>query len=315
MPQTELISVVAPVYNEADGIAEFHRRVGAALADVTFELILVNDGSRDGSGVLMEQIAVADRRVRCLHLSRNFGHQAALTAGIDAAQGDAVVTIDADLQDPPEFIPDLLAHWRGGADVVHAVRHVRPGEPRMRLWAIRAFYRVFERISGLPDFPGNSGDFRLMNRTAADALRSLPEHNRFIRGLVSWVGFRQISVEYEREARFAGRSKYPLSKLLRLATDGVVSFSSAPLRFAAGLGLLFSAVSFLCVPIIVALRLGGLYTVSGTASIHILVLLVGGIQLVFLGTLGEYIGRGYDETKGRPVYIVAPPPAVPLNDD
>ena len=170
----------------------------------------------------MEQIAAADRRVRCLHLSRNFGHQAALTAGIDAAQGDAVVTIDADLQDPPEFIPELLADWRAGADVVHAVRHVRPGEPRMRLWAIRAFYRVFERISGLQDFPGNSGDFRLINRMAADALRSLPEHNRFIRGLVSWVGFRQISIEYEREERFAGSSKYPLSKLLRLATDGVV---------------------------------------------------------------------------------------------
>ncbi len=310
----ELISVVAPVYNEADGIAEFHRRVSAALVAEHYELILVDDGSRDGSGVLLAQLAAADSRVRCVHLSRNFGHQAAVTAGIDTAEGDAVVTIDADLQDPPEFIPELLAAWRAGADVVHAVRHVRPGEPRVRLLAIRGFYRVFERISGLPDFPGNSGDFRLMSRRAADALRALPERNRFIRGLVSWVGFRQVSIEYERATRFAGESKYPLSKLLRLAADGVVSFSSAPLRFAAGLGLMLSAFAFLAIPIVIALRLAGLYHVSGIASVHILVLLIGGIQLVFLGTLGEYIGRGYDETKGRPVYIVGPPPPVPRDD-
>ncbi|MDX6681712.1 MAG: polyisoprenyl-phosphate glycosyltransferase [Solirubrobacteraceae bacterium] len=304
----QLVSVVAPVYDEADGIAEFHARLSAALADEDYELILVDDGSSDGSAELMEELAAADPHVRCVHLSRNFGHQAAVTAGIDMARGDAVVTIDADLQDPPEMIPTLLAMWRAGNDVVHAVRHVRPGEPRLRLWAIRAFYRVFARMSRLPDFPGNSGDFRLMSRAAADAVRALPERVRFVRGLVSWVGFRQVSVQYERDARFAGRSKYPFSRLLLLAVDGVVSFSAVPLRFAAALGLIFSTVSFLAIPIVIALRLAGLYEVSGIASIHILVLLIGGIQLVFLGILGEYLSRNYDESKGRPVYIVRDPP-------
>jgi len=311
----QLISVVAPVYDEAGSIGEFHRRVSAALADENYELILVNDGSRDGSAELLEELSAADPHVRCVHLSRNFGHQAAVTAGIDMALGDAVVTIDADLQDPPEFIPTLLAIWREGNDVVHAVRHVRPGEPRLRLWAIRAFYRVFARVSGLPDFPGNSGDFRLMNRTAADAIRALPERVRFVRGLASWVGFRQVSVQYERDPRFAGRSKYSFATLLLLAIDGVVSFSAVPLRFAAALGLLFSTVSFLAIPIVIVLRVAGLYEVSGIASIHILVLLIGGIQLVFLGILGEYLSRNYDESKGRPVYIVAEPPPRPPKSD
>lgn len=309
MERPELVSIVAPVFNESECLDEFHRRVSAALAGETFELILVNDGSRDGSAEAIESLAARDPRVRAIHLSRNFGHQAALTAGLDAAVGDAVVTLDADLQDPPEFIPALLAAWRGeGADVVHAVRHVRPGEPRWRLWSIRTFYRVFARVSGLADFPGNSGDFRLMSRRARDAVCSLPERVRFVRGLVSWVGFRQLSLEYERDARYAGRSHYTLSRLLGLAADGVVSFSSAPLRSAAALGLVLSTVAFLAIPIVVALRLLGLYAVSGIASIHILVLLVGGIQLVFLGVLGEYLGRNYDEAKARPVYIVGPPP-------
>lgn len=304
----DLISVVAPVYNEVETLAELHRRVTGALSGERFELILVDDGSSDGSAKLMDELRESDARVRPVHLSRNFGHQAAVTAGIDCAEGAAVVTLDADLQDPPEFIPQLLEEWRNGADVVHAVRHIRAGEPRIRLYAIRFFYRLFSRLSGLRDFPGNSGDFRLIGRPALDALKQLPERHRFVRGLVSWVGFRQVSIVYERDARYAGRSKYPVAKLMKLALDGIVSFSTAPLRTAALLGLVFSALAFLTIPVVIVLRLAGLYEVSGIASIHILVLLIGGIQLVFLGVVGEYLARSYDEAKARPVYIVAQPP-------
>jgi glycosyltransferase involved in cell wall biosynthesis len=306
---TALVSVVAPVYNEVDTLREFHRRVTAALAGHRHELVLVNDGSTDGSGELLERLAAEDPRVRPVHLSRNFGHQAAVTAGLEAARGAAAVTIDADLQDPPEVIPRMLEQWSAGADVVHGVRHERRGEPRRRLILIRAFYRVFNRLSGLSDFPGNSGDFRLISRPALDALNALPERNRFVRGLVSWVGFRQVSVVYEREARYAGQSKYPLRKLLSLAANGILSFSAVPLRVAAWLGLVMSVTAFLAIPVVVVLRLAGLYEVSGIASIHILVLLVGGIQLLFLGVLGEYLARDYDETKRRPVYVLgeAPP--------
>ena len=303
-----VVSVVAPAYNEVETLKEFHRRVASALEGEEFELVLVNDGSTDGTAELLEQLAGTDHRVRPVHLARNFGHQAAVTAGIDLARGDAVITIDADLQDPPEVIPRLLGAWRDGAEVVHAVRHVRPGEPRYRLLAIRWFYRTFARIAGLPDFPGNSGDFRLIGRRAVEVLTMMPERNRFIRGLVSWVGFRQVSVEYERDARFAGTSKYPLRKLMRLAFDGIVSFSAVPLKLASVLGLVFSGVAFLAIPVVVILRLLGLYEVSGIASVHILVLLIGGLQLVFLGIAGEYIARNYDEAKGRPMYVIGPPP-------
>jgi glycosyltransferase involved in cell wall biosynthesis len=304
-----LISVVAPVYNEIETLPEFHRRVTLALTGQRYELVLVNDGSTDGSAELLEQLAAGDPRVRAVHLSRNFGHQAAVTAGLDAAGGAVAVTIDADLQDPPDVIPRLVEEWRRGADVVHGVRHERRGESRRRLVGIRAFYRVFNRLSGLSGFPGNSGDFRLISRPALDALNELPERNRFVRGLVSWVGFRQVSVVYERDARYAGRSKYPLSKLLRLAADGILSFSAVPLRMAAWLGLVMSAVAFVAIPVVVVLRIAGLYEVSGIASIHILVLLVGGIQLLFLGVLGEYLARDYDETKRRPVYVLGQPPS------
>jgi dolichol-phosphate mannosyltransferase len=303
-----LVSVVAPVYNEVETLSEFHRRVTAALAGHDYELVLVNDGSSDGSAELLERLAAEDSHVRPLHLSRNFGHQAAVTAGLEAARGDAAVTIDADLQDPPEVIPRLIEQWQAGADVVHGVRHERRGEPKRRLFLINAFYRVFNRLSGLASFPGHSGDFRLISRPALDALNALPERNRFVRGLVSWVGFEQVSVVYERDARFAGESKYPLRKLFGLAANGILSFSAVPLRVAAWLGLVMSVTAFVAIPVVVVLRLAGLYEVSGIASIHILVLLVGGIQLLFLGVLGEYLARDYDETKRRPVYIVGERP-------
>jgi polyisoprenyl-phosphate glycosyltransferase len=305
-PERPLISVVAPAFNELDTLQAFYARLTAALADEEYELVIVDDGSTDGTGVLLDQMATADDRLSPLHLSRNFGHQAAVTAGIDYARGDVVITIDADLQDPPEVIPRLLERWRAGADVVHAVRHVRPGEGRLRLFAIRQFYALFTRLARLETFPGNAGDFRLIGGPALAALRALPERNRFVRGLVSWVGFNQESVVYEREARFAGRSKYPLRKLMHLASDGLVAFSTAPLRMAAVLGLLFSAGAFAAIPVVIVLRMLDLYHVSGIASVHILILLIGGIQLVFLGVIGEYLGRTYDEGKRRPIYLVAP---------
>jgi polyisoprenyl-phosphate glycosyltransferase len=304
-----LISVVAPVYNEVETLPEFHTRLTQALAAERYELVLVNDGSTDGSAELIEQLAASDPSVVAVHLSRNFGHQAAVTAGLRAARGAAAVTIDADLQDPPEVIPRLLEQWRKGADVVHGVRHERRGESRRRLAVIRAFYRLFNRLSGLSAFPGHSGDFRLIARPALDALNALPERNRFVRGLVAWVGFRQESLVYERDARFAGRSKYPFSKLFALAADGIVSFSALPLRLAAWLGLVMAGVAFIAIPVVVILRVAGLYEVSGIASIHILVLLVGGIQLLFLGVLGEYLARDYDETKRRPVYVLGRAPS------
>src|SRR4051812_31228893 len=311
---TALVSVVAPVYNEIETLPEFHRRLSEALAGRRYELVLVDDGSTDGTGLLLQQLAARDPAVRPLHLSRNSGHQAAIPAGLEAARGDATVTIDADLQDPPEVILRLLEQWEAGADVVHGVRHERRGESRRRLFFIRGFYRVFDRLSGLPNFPGHSGDFRLISRPALDALNALPERNRFVRGLISWVGFRQVSVVYERDARFAGSSKYPLRKLLSLAANGILSFSALPLRLAAWLGLVMSVTAFVAIPVVVILRLAGLYEVSGIASIHILVLLVGGIQLLFLGVLGEYLARDYDETKRRPVYVLGEPPPLEEQD-
>ena len=300
--------MVAAVFNEIESLAEFYRRTSQALVSEDYEIVLVDDGSTDGTASSADALAASDRRVRTLHLSRNFGHQAALSAGYDAARGDAVITIDADLQDPPEVLPVLLAAWRAGADVVHAVRTVRPGEPRLRLWAISLFYRLFARLTAMPDFPGNAGDFRLLSRPAVKALVDLPERNRFLRGLAAWVGFRQTTIVYERDVRFAGQSKYPLRKLVRLAADGVVSFSAAPLRAASLLGVVFAALAFAAIPIVVVLKLTGLYAVTGIASIHILVLLVGGIQMVFLGVLGEYLSRTYDEAKARPTYLLRPEP-------
>ena len=303
-PNHPEISIVAPAYNEEAGLVEFCRRVAQVMAEHDYELIVVDDGSADRTPAVLADIAAADPRVRVARLSRNFGHQAALSAGLTLARGDAVVSIDADLQDPPEVILRLIERWRAGADVVHAVRHVRPGEPRLRLLAIRVFYSAFGRISGLENYPGNSGDFRLISRRALDEVIALPERNRFVRGLVSWVGFRQEAVEYEREERFAGASKYPFAKLAQLAADGVISFSTLPLRLTALVGLICSFIAFLAIPVVVGLRLAGLYEVTGVASIHILVLGLGGLQLTSLGIVGEYLARAYDESKARPAFII-----------
>jgi glycosyltransferase involved in cell wall biosynthesis len=300
--QTPFVSVVAPLLNEAETLVRFYERTRDALNDHRFELVFVDDGSSDTTPALLRSLAEADGRVRAVVLSRNFGHQAALTAGLDHARGDAVVTIDADLQDPPELIPQMIEHWRSGSDVVHAVRVVRRGERRLSLATKRWFYRVFSRLSEV-EYLSDSGDFRLIDRRALDALLELRESNRFLRGMAVWIGYTQTAVPYDRDPRYAGRTKYSFRKLVRLAVDGIASFSRVPLQLAALVGAIVSAAALLFIPVVVALKLAGLY-VPGVASVHILILILGGVQLVTLGIVGEYLGRIYDEVKARPLYLV-----------
>jgi polyisoprenyl-phosphate glycosyltransferase len=299
-----VISVVAPVYNEVATLAELHRRLTAVLEPLgPYEIVLVDDGSADGSWELLLGLSTRDARLRLVRLSRNFGHQAALSAGLDAARGDAVVLMDADLQDPPEVIPELVARWHDGFDVVYAVRGQREGEGRLRLAAIALFYRLLRRMTTTA-IPENAGDFRLLSRRAADAIVAMPERARFLRGMTSWIGFRQTGVTYTRDARFAGDSKYPPSKLLRLALDGITSFSTVPIRVVTGLG--FALVVF-CVGVLawtLYVRFFTSHHPQGWTSVIAVVLLLGGVQLLSLGVIGQYVARIFDETKQRPLYIV-----------
>ncbi len=298
----ELLSVVAPVYNEEALIDEFYSRVCSALDGLPFELVLVDDGSTDGSPIALDHIAANDPRVRVIFLSRNFGHQTALTAGLDHARGDAVVMLDADLQDPPELIVRMLDHWRAGCDVVYAVREEREGESRFKLATASWFYRLFDKLAQVELQP-NSGDFRLLDRRALDALLSMRERNRFLRGMTVWVGYRQAAVPYRRDPRYAGVTKYTLSKMLRFSLDAISSFSHRPLQLATLLGFLISTLAFIAIPVVVILRILGSY-LPGFGSITIAVLLLGGIQLIAIGIIGEYVGRIYDEVKDRPLYLV-----------
>jgi polyisoprenyl-phosphate glycosyltransferase len=299
-----VISIVAPVYNERGSIDELYRRVTLAVAQFgAYELVLVDDGSVDGSWERMLELAARDRHVRLFRLSRNFGHQAALSAGLDVARGDAVVLIDADLQDPPEVIPELVAKWRQGFDVVYAVRGRREGEPRLRLAAIRLFYRLLYRITPT-SVPQDTGDFRLLSRRAVDAVSGMPERARFLRGMTSWIGYRQTGVTYTREARFAGNSKYPLPKLLRLALDGITSFSTAPIKLVTAIG--FALVVF-CAGVLawsLYVRFFTNHHPQGWTSVIAVVLLLGGVQLLSLGVIGQYVARIFDETKQRPLYLI-----------
>jgi polyisoprenyl-phosphate glycosyltransferase len=299
------LSVVVPIFNEVETVRELYARLTRAVSPLgDYEVVFVDDGSRDNSWELLTELAVDDPHVRLIRLSRNFGHQIALTAGVDAARGEAIVTIDGDLQDPPDVIPALVARWREGYDVVYGVRTERPGETRYKLWTARLFYRLIQRLSSV-EIPQEAGDFRLLSRRAADAFRSMPERARFVRGMTSWVGFRQIGVPYERAPRFAGSTKYPTRRMVRFAADAVTAFSTAPLRIVSTLG--FTMVGF-C-----ALYLGyALYkrfftddTVTGWTTVIVLLLLIGGAQLIGLGVIGEYVGRTYDEAKRRPLYIVS----------
>jgi len=299
-------SIVVPIFNEEAIIPELHRRLSAMLdgLDGPSELILVNDGSRDRSIELMRDIAARDPRVKVLSFSRNFGHQMAITAGIDHAAGEAVVVIDADLQDPPEVIPDLIKAWQNGAELVYAQRSERKGETLFKKFTASFFYRLITSMTDLK-IPVDTGDFRLMDRKVVEALKAVREHHRFMRGLSIWVGFKQAGVQYVRQERFAGETKYPLKKMVRFATDGITSFSYVPLQLATTAGFIFAGVALVSIPVVAILRLLGNNFFGGQATTLIAVLLLGGVQLIFLGILGEYLGRIYDEVKKRPLYIVS----------
>ncbi|MGQ9496180.1 MAG: glycosyltransferase family 2 protein [Thermoanaerobaculaceae bacterium] len=299
------LSVVVPVYNEEETLHELARRLRQVLEGLvaTWEILFVDDGSRDRSWEIILQLAQEEPRIRGLRFSRNFGHQMAFFAGIEHAKGDAVVIMDGDLQDPPELIPELLAKHRQGYEVVYAVRAARHGETLFKKLTAKIFYRLFARLTSL-NLPLDTGDFRLMGKRAVEAFKRLPERHRFTRGLVTWLGFSQVGVAYERAPRYAGTSKYPLRKMLRLAFDAVTSFSHAPLQVATGLGFLVSGFAFVYIVVALAFKLAGVFR-PGYTSLMAAILFLGGVQLVMVGLLGEYVGRIYDEVKRRPLYLVA----------
>jgi polyisoprenyl-phosphate glycosyltransferase len=302
---TPTYSLVVPAFNEEGVITELAARLAAVMdaLDEDAEAILVDDGSTDRTYELMREAAEADPRFRIVRLSRNFGHQIALTAGVDASAGDAVVVLDADLQDPPEVVLQLAARWREGFDVVYAVRDVRDGETPFKRMTAAAFYRAFNRISEVK-VPLDVGDFRLVDRRVLDVFTRMRESNRFVRGMFSWVGLRQTGVLYRRSERFAGETHYPLRKMLRFAMTGVISFSSAPLRVALNLGFLVSGLSFALAGWSLVVKLAGFYNVPGWTSIVVVITLLGGIQLIVLGVIGEYIGDIHVEVKRRQLYVV-----------
>jgi polyisoprenyl-phosphate glycosyltransferase len=298
-------SLVVPIFNEEETLSELARRLTLLLdaLDGPAEVVLVDDGSSDRSYDLMVAAREIDPRFKVLRLSRNFGHQIAITAGMDVAAGNAVIVMDADLQDPPEVVLEMAARWREGFDVIYGVREGRPGDTRFKKATASVFYRFLRRVSNI-DVPLDVGDFRLVDRRALEAFKSMRETNRYVRGMFSWIGFRQVGVTFQRDERFAGDTKYPLTKMLKFATDGVVSFSAAPLRLALNLGFAVSALSFALGVLAVILKLAGFYSIPGLASIAVFVAFLGGIQLLVLGLMGEYIARIHDEVKDRPLYLV-----------
>lgn len=298
-------SIVIPAYNEEDVLCETYKRLTAALASLeNYELIFVNDGSRDQTAQIIYGFVKSDARVRLLNFSRNFGHQAAITAGIDYSRGDAVIIIDADLQDPPEVIPEMAHLWKQGYEVVYGKRKKRRGETAFKKASAKAYYRFLNKMTNV-DIPVDTGDFRLLDRKVCNALKSLREKTRYVRGLVSWVGYKQIAVEYVRDERYAGETKYPLSKMIKFAMDGITAFSYRPLKLATSLGFLLSVGSFIYLLVIVFQRLFTNSTITGWASTIAVILLSQGIILMILGLMGEYIGRIYEEIKDRPLYIVS----------
>jgi dolichol-phosphate mannosyltransferase len=303
MPIT--FSIVAPVFNELDNLLELYRRVREVMsgAHETWELVLVDDGSTDGSTERILQLAKQDQHVRPVIFARNFGHQVAITAGWDYARGEAVVIIDADLQDPPEAIPDLIAKWREGYEVVYAVRAEREGETWFKKATAALFYRIVRRITDVK-IPVDTGDFRLMDRKVVEVLKTMRERHRFPRGMSAWVGFRQIGVPYKRGARHAGVTKYPFKNMLKLALNAITGFSYFPLQLATYFGFTAAGLAIIAIPVVIIMRLAGQGAFLGQATTLIAVLFLGGVQLISLGVLGEYLGRIYDEVKGRPLYIV-----------
>ena len=301
-----VVSLVVPFYNEELVIDEFRSRIVPVLEATkeSFEVVCINDGSRDGTAEMLDAMCAGDPRFKALHFSRNFGHQAAVTAGIHAARGQCAIVIDADLQDPPELLNSLLARWREGYEIVYAQRRARAGESSMKRGTAFLFYRTLASITEI-DVPVDTGDFGLYDRKVIDVLNSMPEHNRFIRGLRAWVGFRQTAVMFDRKERYAGETKYPLRRMVRLALDGVFSLSWAPLRLAVWLGFASTVASLIIAIVLIVGGLAGAFDISGWSWMAVIVLFIGGLQLVCIGAVGEYIGRIYDEVKQRPLYIIA----------
>jgi polyisoprenyl-phosphate glycosyltransferase len=301
------ISFVVPIKDEEEVLPELHRRLDATSREIQgdCEFIFVDDGSTDRSRELMSELRGRDERVKLLFLARNFGHQLAISAGLDFAAGDAVVIIDGDLQDPPEVVLEMIPLWREGYEVVHAVRRERAGESRLKLWTARRFYRLMHRLSDV-EFPLDTGDFRLADRRVADVVREMREPDRYLRGMFAWVGFRQTSVNYDRDRRYAGKTKNSWMKMISFAIDGILGFSVAPLRFILGLGFAISLLSLAVGVLAIVLKLAGqLPPVQGWASLTVLVTFLAGIQLIVLGTVGLYVARVYEQGKNRPLYLVA----------
>lgn len=299
------LSLIFPIFNEAECIAHLWERVQELLNQISgyaAEVIFVDDGSRDRSYELLKAIAITDSRVKLIHFSRNFGHQIAITAGMNLSHGDAVVVMDADLQDPPELVLDMLKMYESGVDVVYAVRRNRLGESWFKKWSAKLFYRLLNRLSSI-GIPLDTGDFRLMSRPVVDALKLMNEQDRFVRGLVSWVGFIQKPIYFDRDSRVAGETKYPLRKMIRFALNGIVSFSTVPLRLATWLGFILASIAVAYIVVVLGLWVSG-HTFPGYASLMTGILLLGGIQLMTIGILGDYVGRAYMESKRRPLYIV-----------
>jgi polyisoprenyl-phosphate glycosyltransferase len=302
-------SIVAPIFNEKENLPDLYRRVKDVMDSTgeTWELVLVDDGSTDGSTDIIHDLAKNDERVRPVIFARNFGHQIAITAGWDYARGDAVVIIDADLQDPPELILELSKKWKEGYEVVFAIRKEREGESWFKLWTASLFYRIIYRITDVK-IPLDTGDFRLMDRKVVNVLKQMRERHRFPRGMSAWVGFKQIGIEYKRSARVAGETKYPFRKMFRLALNAITGFSYFPLQVATYFGFISAGIAALAIPVVIYTRVTGSRAFFGQATTLIAVLFLGGVQLICVGILGEYIGRIYDEAKGRPLYVTREAP-------
>ncbi|MCD6424048.1 MAG: glycosyltransferase family 2 protein [Anaerolineales bacterium] len=298
-------TIIAPIYNEIDNIQALYTRVCEVMDSTgeSWEFVMIDDGSSDGSTDAILELKKKDHKIVPVIFARNFGHQIAVTAGLDYSQGDAVVIIDADLQDPPEVILDLIQKWKEGFEVVYATRSKREGETWFKLFTALAFYRLIQRITDI-NLPMDTGDFRLLDRKVVDVMGGMREKHRFLRGMSVWVGFRQTGVEYERAERLAGETKYPIKKMFRLASDAITGFSYFPLQLATYLGFTFTGISFIAILALIILRLAGSQFLMGQAATLIAVLFLGGVQLLSLGMIGEYIGRLYDEAKGRPLYTV-----------
>lgn len=304
-----IYSIIAPIFNEEENIPELYRRVKETMEKTgeIWELLMVDDGSTDGSVDAIHKLANQDSHIKPVVFARNFGHQIAVTAGLDYAKGQAVVIIDSDLQDPPEVILDLISKWKDGYEVVFAQRTEREGESWFKLFTASLFYRMIYRITDV-DIPKDTGDFRLLDRKVVDVMKSMRERHRFLRGMSVWVGFRQTGVTYKRAARFSGETKYPFKKMVKFASDAITSFSYFPLQLAMYLGFFAAGISIIAIPLVIILRVVGSHAFLGQATTLIAVLFLGGVQLISLGILGEYIGRLYDEAKGRPLYIVREAP-------